>query len=164
MALVNPVKVGGVEPANTRKTILDLVVARYRDAIKGFGTDIGLIEVGLRPLNSISTFPAVLFVSSGETFMAKYLGDMLDFEFTITLLCFAQAENPDLLDEQLNNFVHAVKKVAYIGRDEKFGDTNNIITDAIPSDIRDVNEFLPLTYVGFEFDIKVQYRVNINDL
>lgn len=155
MTLTNPIKVSGAEPVNNRKAIMDLVKGRF-DALL---TNLPTSSIGIRPLNAIGAFPAILFVSGKETPVdAKYVNTIIDSVFTITLMCYAQAENPEVLDEQLNNFIHAVKKIAFTERDGKYGDTNHIIVDAIPGEFRDVNEFLPLEFVGFEFDLEIKYR------
>lgn len=160
MTLANPIKVSGTEPTNTRKTIIDLVKGRYETLL----SNVADFHLGVIPVDAIPAFPSIGFISSDEEPLTSDINTILDSVFTIVLVCITQSEHADVLDEGLNNFIHAVKKVAWVERNTRFGDTNKIIGDSKPGGIKDATGYLPTGYVGFEFSIMVHYREDVNNL
>ena len=157
MAVVNPILIDSVAPTNIRhKIINDIVTPLYKAK---FGSSVKYYGRGIVHINSIPNFPALLFSSGSESLLGEDINTKKDFEFVIRIQGYVRHENPDTLEEQMDNFVHAVKKVAYVERDNKFGDTTGLIIDVIPGDVSVITEFLPFGFAGFTMDLGIRYRV-----
>lgn len=155
MAIVNPVTLSGSPPINLRHTIRLIVRDMYEAKL---GTSVHEYKQGIWHINSVTNFPALHFTSGPESLVNAEVNTNKDFKMNITLIGYVRAQNPDALDEQLDNFIHAVKRVAYEERDTKFGDTTGLIIDALVGDISVITEFLPVGIGGFEMDLTIHYR------
>jgi hypothetical protein len=156
MPIQNPVLYDGVAPVNIRYAIRTIIKEAF---IEHLGTSVRTYHDGVWHVSALRAFPSLCFISGSEEALAggKSINTKNEFAFTIVVEGYIRADNPAVLEEQMDNLIHACKKVVYVNRETKFGDSLYIM-DAIPGNINVLTEYLPAGYSGFSLNLVILYR------